>query len=85
MSQVAIFNDFDSCRECPCMSYNRRGCKAARKHFNESTMLMIQSGSKGKPGWCPLKPLPEYKMSWNTDENSYENGWNDVLDSIGGR
>lgn len=40
-----------------------------------------------KPGWCPLKPLPE-KDDWNDqyDEyyTGYANGWNRCLSKITG-
>ena len=83
MSQVAIFGDFDTCKKCPCITDAGIACKLHKRAFSESTVIQIKNGGKCRPSWCTLRPLPSYKMDWNSDEQGYETGWNDALDSIG--
>lgn len=52
--------------------------------FADSAHPLIVKSDNYKPTWCPLKDLPDYKMDWSGGE-SYEAGWNDLLDLIGGR
>ncbi len=82
MKVVAIFDKPIGCHRCPMMS-KEMACNLVRKPFDEARVLQIRKGCEGRPLWCPLRELPAFKMDWN-DGNSYEAGWNDALDVIGG-
>ena len=83
MKAVAIFDMPSSCKKCPAMN-SAMACNIAKRPFSESMVLQILHGDKGRPGWCPLKSLPEHKLDWRAGENGYESGFNDCLDLIGG-
>lgn len=84
MKKVVSFDDPKSCRWCPVRNETIEGCNVAKRPFSEAMQIQIRNGESCQPTWCPLKDLPDYKMDWSGGE-SYEAGWNDVLDAIGGR
>ena len=81
--KVLVIDDPKTCRYCPACGHMKENCKAVRRMFADSAQPLIMHSDNYKPTWCPLKDLPEYKMDWSS-EQSYESGWNDVLDLIGG-
>lgn len=89
MKKVLIIDDH-GCRYCPCVSTGPDGvdgCKRMRKLFSDGLRIQInnpKTATDVRPIWCPLKDLPKHKMDWSGNEFSYESGWNDVLDIIGG-
>ncbi len=83
MRKVIVIDDPKTCRKCPAMN-SALACNAAKRPFSEAMQIQIRNGESCQPTWCPLKDLPDYKMDWSGGE-SYEAGWNDVLDLIGGR
>lgn len=85
MKRVLVFEDPQNCRMCPCFDSDYIVCKAAKRSYGDGMQVQIKRGDKCRPTWCPAKDLPEYKMDWNKDVGSYEAGWNDVLDLVGGR
>ena len=86
--KILVINDPIVCRSCPCFGVTAEDshifCEAARREFRDGSRAVIFNGDRFRPEWCPLKDLPDYKMDWSGGE-SYEAGWNDVLDLIGGR
>ena len=87
--KILVIDDPMVCRNCPCFEIVEDGlgspfCEAAHRTFRPGSHTVIFNGDRFRPEWCPLKDLPDYKMDWSGGE-SYEAGWNDVLDLIGGR
>lgn len=45
----------------------------------------LQTIFRGKPDWCPIKPLPgKAHHEEYCDNGRYDKGWNDCLDEIEG-
>ena len=84
MRKVIVIDDPKTCRKCPSCQDMAMTCGAAHRMFADSAQPLIVKSDNYKPTWCPLKDLPDYKMDWSGGE-SYEAGWNDLLDAIGGR
>lgn len=84
--KLLLIDDPKTCRKCMVFRdyCGVKICKAAHKKFTDSAITLLCKSDNYKPTWCPLKDLPEYKMDWSS-EQSYESGWNDVLDLIGGK
>lgn len=88
MKRVLII-DATGCRYCPAIEFGPDGlfeCGVLHKSFSDAMSIQISNPKTARgvrPFWCPLKDLPEYKMDWSSKEDSYEAGWNDVLDAIG--
>ena len=80
---ILVFDTPDSCNEC-CLSMehsaqlNSNICRAKEKYsFNPD--------SSTKPGWCPLKEIPEKEKSEDSmDEydDGFVAGWNACIDKI---
>ena len=90
MDKLLRIKNFKGCRTCLANVYDTEGkvvaCGSVERHFSEGLAIQINSEKAFYdvyPAWCPLVDIPEYKMDWN-GEKSYEAGWNDVLDLIGG-
>ena len=80
--------DVDSCYFCPCSSaevgwlgnITRSVCQVKGK---ENTVYM--DGVSGVPDWCPLKPMPSYKvvdLNDTRDVVMFCHGWNTCLNEI---
>ena len=90
---VIVMETPESCDQCLCVAmvridgeYLPHGCKPAGRHFSSSSVIGMKKGSSFRPGWCPLRDLPEYKLDWRNGDGGYESGWNDCLDKVtGGR
>lgn len=83
---VLIIDKPKNCLECPCIG-TRGGewcCEATGKPYTRSQEIMLKKYEPFRPGFCPLREMPEYKMDWRAGSDGYESGWNDCLDKIGG-
>jgi len=82
---VLVFDKPEMCRDCPCfdsVSFEPY-CYAADRGFDDSEKALIKNGKRYKPLFCPLVDMPKYKPFFWSDD-SYEAGWNDALDAVGG-
>lgn len=82
MKKVIVFDNQNCCNFCNFANFVTYSCMAAKREFSNGLRIQLDKGDKVTPLWCPAKELPEYKMQW--EDNSYEAGWNDLLDLIGG-
>ena len=84
---VLVIDTPESCRSCYLRGFTLalQYCKVESEHIKDTSV---------KPGWCPLKPLPE-KMKVTGIYNgeyfkaggkppSYKIGWSDCFDEIAG-
>lgn len=83
---VLVFDKPDNCVTCPCLGQldGVALCDATGEAFSNSQAIMLLKNVEFAPSWCPLKPLPAYRLDWTKDANSYGAGFNDCLDAIGG-
>lgn len=78
MAKAALIMDMpESCWECPCMKelYEYSICEVKTKVCDEY--------EHNRPGWCPLRELPEeanHPEYW--DNGRFDKGWNACLDEI---
>lgn len=92
MKKVLVIEEPKNCLECPCIGTSggigtRSGewcCEAAGKIYTRSQVIMLKTYEPFRPGFCPLRDLPDYKLDWRAGDGGYESGWNDCLDKIGG-
>ena len=79
MSKAILVIDMpESCKNCMCYILG------AKNNFCERTRFAIFDNTI-KPDWCPLKEIPEIKLSkvpHEADYSSYCKGFNDCLDEI---
>lgn len=80
MSKAILVIDMPkSCKDCMCYILG------LNNNFCEVTKFAIFD-NKAIPNWCPLKPIPEIKLSkipYEADYSSYTRGFDDCLDQIG--
>lgn len=83
---VLVIEEPESCVDCACLGFidYEAYCQATDNGFSNSFKIMLKKNMPVKPSWCPLRPLPDYRMDWTKDANSYGAGFNDCLDLIGG-
>lgn len=84
MKSILIFDAPTRCYDCPLYTSIDEG----EYGFCDDRNILNQKEAQEKirfnkkPGWCPLKSLPQKK---NTDFHPnivYANGWNDCLEEI---
>ena len=93
---VLVIDTPNNCSECPCcyVSENDWGdfisarCQMKYKGFVDK----YSEYNKGRPSWCPLRPLPKYlgfkdteteTTDWHFGDNfDRADGWNACLDEI---
>ena len=83
---VLIIDKPKNCLECPCIGI-RGGewcCEATGKPYTRSQEIMLKKYEPFRPGFCPLRDMPDYMLDWRAGADGYESGWNDVFDKIGG-
>lgn len=90
MNKLLKIKNFKGCRMCPVNVWDEKGhivaCGGVERRFSDGLQIQINSEKAFYdvyPAWCPLVDIPEYKLDWSGGD-SYEAGWNDVLDLIGG-
>lgn len=83
---VLVMDAPKNCGSCPCVDSVdgiSTWCSVTHVTLSKSMEILISRGVEFRPSSCPLKDMPEYKMDWS-GEHSYESGFNDALDAIGG-
>lgn len=85
MSKVVLVMDMpECCADCPCSFFERDNPKLNLICGAEGE----DANNVGKPGWCPLVPLPEKKPEEvpiaYTYFGAYNDGWNACIDAITG-
>ena len=75
MKSVLVIDTPKTCTECACHLW--QVCVPADEDIDEYI-----NPSKGKPDWCPLRPMPE-QMSWGHTAD-YIEGYNACLEEIMG-
>ena len=53
MKSVLVIDTPNDCYECPCYYEDKDMCEV----FNKNT-----KADNGRPSWCPLRPLPKWKI-----------------------
>ena len=76
MRSTLVIDTPDKCKNCPLSYWGIDGlnCKPLRKMIEDD-----------KPDWCPLRPLPQKRETWNEMEfevSEYAVGWNACIDEI---
>lgn len=68
----------DDCRECIfCWEVKNTGNL-------ECAARILQDVTDGRPGWCPVKPVPDKitRMAMSTYSYGYQDGYNKCIDNI---
>lgn len=79
---ILVMDMPDSCRECPL--FGSRYTDMCCGGMNNKT-IDYPYPKDFKQNWCPLKEIPEIKLSkvsYETDYQSYRRGFYDCLDEI---
>lgn len=92
MAKAVLVMDYmpESCKQCVfCRGLN--ACKL-KKYLVGDRIFTVYTVDKqimegGKPYWCPLRELPEYKRQFSDNGNTIEKnaGFNECLDKILGK
>ena len=82
MKAVLILDEMpNNCSECPCCNDGECG-----NQYKGDISEYLEWG-KGRPSWCPLKPMPSYKavdLNDTRDVVMFCHGWNTCLNEITG-
>ena len=54
MKSILVIETPKDCYECPCYYEERNKCEATFKNVEDDDIE--------KPSWCPLRPLPKWKI-----------------------
>ena len=78
-----------NCFVCPLVVENKDGiwCGAMRYGKDYHMRSHHYCGDEGRPGWCPLKPMPSRSIINDDDEEfmkHYKQGRNDVIAELSG-
>ena len=88
MSKAILAMDMpERCTACKFLRKTDEGyCYCGLMDFDYQVNEYVTSVLKGKPDWCPLKPIPEKDVNekiYSKEEMWYWNqGWNACIDEI---
>ena len=82
MAKAVLVMDMpESCFGCNLCHIDYKEERATCQAYE--TVKEVNSGTFKKPNWCPLRELPERKITYtDLDADNKANGWNDCLDVI---
>ena len=94
MKGIIVVDMPECCADCDFMGfdYNINSFEEEEAYCEIKCESVDDVGWRGKPDWCPIRPMPERKngspfvLSPLLKEGltDYEAGWNDCIDSIMG-